>query len=376
MAGGGFVRDPVDSGLLSDPPFRHLPFCLKVGTSQTTAEYRHVSASPIAEPSSSVHPPETKIPDSMRVNEWGCQLTSDDLPVTFRHSGWCYDRQRVRRALVNLNTPPRRLERFDLCGSDPWIVVDENDDANISIQSNHCHSRWCVPCSRERASRIVGNLKNQLSQAPVRLLTLTLRHCDAPLSDQITRLYTSFRALRKAPFWKAAVDGGCAVLEICHGQSQHPWHVHLHCLLQGRYVPHAALKAEWWKVTGDSNIVDIRPVRSGDKAASYVTKYVTKPLSRTVIESESALEELITACGRRRLVLTWGSWRGLRLSAKLDTTTWKALMPLDEVFRRAEQNNAPAQILLEHLEHKYPGIASLVGRGPPDHPLPPDLLPF
>lgn len=329
-----------------------------------------------ATPPSSVHPPETKIPDSIQVNEWGCQLTSDDPPVTFRHSGWCYDRQRVRQALVNLNTPPRRLSRFDLCGSDPWVVVDEDDDTNLTIVSNHCHSRWCVPCSRERASRIVGNLKDQLSRASVRLLTLTMRHTDATLSDQITSLYASFRALRKAKFWKAAVDGGCAILEISHGKSPNPWHVHLHCLLQGRYLAHSALKAEWWRITKTSNVVDIRPVRNGDRAALYVTKYITKPPARTTVDDPDALQELITACGRRRLVLTWGTWRGLRLSAKLDTTTWRALCPLDVLFERATSGDAPSQIIVDHLERKYPGVATLVGRGPPDdHSLDP-VIPY
>lgn len=329
-----------------------------------------MSTLPSACDSTSVHPPETNPPDTVVVNDWGSELTSNDNAVTFRHSGWAHHRRKVRAALVEIGTRPRRLARFDLCGSDPWVVVDSEDDANIAIHSNHCHSRWCVPCSRERSARILGNLRAQLSKAPVRFLTLTMRHNDDPLSDQITRLLVSFRRLRRADFWLRAVDGGCAILEIGHAHTSRAWHVHLHCLLQGRFLPHALVKAEWWRITADSNVVDIRPVANAAHAAAYLTKYITKPLSNSVINKPEALAELIAACSRRRLVLTWGTWRGLRLSAKLDTTTWNALCPLDEIFRRSENGDPDAIVIVAELLRQHPDAPRLIGKDPPE----PDTL--
>lgn len=88
----------------------------------------------------SVQPPETNLPDSSRETEWGTTLTSDDHPVTFRHSGWAHERQRIRQALIDCGIRPRALISFDLCGSDPWLAVDEDDPEHLTVITNHCHS--------------------------------------------------------------------------------------------------------------------------------------------------------------------------------------------------------------------------------------------
>lgn len=211
-------------------------------------------------------------------------------------------------------------------------------------------------------------MRAQLKKAEVRFLTLTLKHSDAPLSKQIDRIYQSFRRLRRAEFWVQVVTGGCAVLEITHGYKDQLWHVHLHCLLQGGYVPHASLKAEWWKITGDSNIVDIRPCHNVDNATRYITKYVTKPLPNTVINKPGPLSELIGACGSRRLVLTWGCWRGVKLSAKLDDTVWKSLCPLEVLYDRKEAGDLDACVTIMALERQLPDARILAGRDPPHVP--------
>lgn len=322
--------------------------------------------------STSVQPPETNPPDSEKVNDWGYRLTSDDPPVIFRHSGWARARRQVRDAMVANMAPPRALQRFDLCGSDPWVVVNELDPTDVQIHSNHCHSRWCVPCSRERAARIVGNLKYVLQSGCIRFLTLTLKHSADPLAGQVTRIYSAFRRLRRAEFWLKSCIGGCAILEIVRGQHDELWHVHLHCLLQGTYIRHADLKAEWYRITGDSYVVHIKPVWNKDHAASYVTKYITKPLSNTVINKPEPLLQLISACNRRRLVLTWGSWRGIRMSAKLDDVRWKSLLPLDELYARADDGDEDALTLVAALERNVPKVRILAGRDPPEEEPTPD----
>jgi len=211
-------------------------------------------------------------------------------------------------------------------------------------------------------------MRAQVKSGPIRFLTLTLKHSDAPLSKQIDRIYQSFRRLRKAAFWVDAVTGGCAVLEITHGWKDERWHVHLHCLLQGGYVAHADLRAEWWRITRDSNIVDIRACHDPEHATKYITKYVTKPLPNTVINKPGPLVELIGACGSRRLVLTWGTWRGVKLSAKLDTTVWKSLCPLQVLYDRKEAGDLNACVTLMALERQIPDARALSGRDPPHVP--------
>lgn len=316
-------------------------------------------------PSSHVHTPELNPQPSPQAPDWGASRQSDEHAVTFRHSGWLRTRRLVRQALVDLDTPLRPLHRFDTCGSDPWVVVDTEDSSRLAIHSNHCHSRWCTPCSRERAARIVGNLKVTLAEGDIRFLTLTVKHSDTPLPAQIDRIYDCFRKLRRAAFWTSAVTGGCAVLELKHSHRTQLWHVHLHCLLDGTWIDGDALKAEWWRITGDSHVLDIRDCRDADHAAHYVVKYITKPVPSSVINKPDQLREMMAALVGRRLVLTWGSWRGVRLTEPLDATTWKSIAPLASLYQRKEAGNLDAYLILSHLEQTLPEAPILAGRGPP-----------
>lgn len=312
-----------------------------------------------------VHTPETNPPTAANPPPWGAGRQIDALPVTFRHSGWARVRRLVRQALVDLGTPCRPLQRFDACGSDPWVVVDADNSSRFAIHSNHCHSRWCTPCSRERAARIVGNLRVSLTEGDIRFLTLTMKHSETPLPDQIDRIYAAFRRLRRAAFWTAVVDGGCAVLELKHSHRTRLWHVHLHCLLDGRYVDDAAIKAEWWRITADSHVIDVRRCHNADHAAHYVVKYITKPVPASVINKPDQLREMMAAIAGRRLVLTWGSWRGVRLSQPLDLTSWKPIAPLPELYRRSDVGDPDAFLIIAHLEKILPEARILAGRSPP-----------
>jgi len=318
--------------------------------------------------SASVQPPETKPPQTDKYTPWGGYVTSDDPPVTFRHSGWARSRALIRQAMDTGWTSPRALQRFDLCGSEPWVAVNPDDPEHLTVLTNHCHSRWCVPCSRERAHRIVGNLRAKLNEGGMLFVTLTMKHSHSPLSDQIDRIYACFRRLRRTPFWLRNCDGGAAVLELTHGWKDGLWHVHLHCLLHSNWLEHKDLKAEWWRITGDSFVVDVRDVHTADQGAQYVTKYITKPIPNTVIGKPGPLLELLTACSRRRLVLTWGSWRGIKLSKPLDKIAWRSICRLEDLYARYEDYDLEAFNLVRRLERLMPEARALAGRGPPVPP--------
>lgn len=315
--------------------------------------------------SSSVHSPETNVPESSESTEWGGYVTSDDIPVTFRHSGWARIRSHVRAAMETNRARPRQLKRFDLCGSDPWVAVDPNDPTRFALLSNHCHSRWCVPCARERGRTIATNLRLKLGPGPVRMLTLTLKHSDTPLRAQVSRIYRAFRVLRTRRCWKNNVDGGAAVLEIKHSWNDQLWHVHLHVVYHGAPIDQKVLKALWWKITGDSFVVDIRLLGGPEDGARYVSKYVSKPFSNTVVNKPDALCELLSALAGRRLVLTFGTWRGFKLTEKIDATDWKSLCPLPILYERVDAGDADAYAIMRALENVCPDARVLAGRSPP-----------
>lgn len=317
--------------------------------------------------STSLEPPETNLPDSSRQTPWGTILTSDDPPITYRHSSWKHERKCIRQALVDANVAPRTLARFDMCGSDPWVAVNPNDPTDLTLIANHCHSRWCLPCNRARSFRIAENLRTQLVQQPHRFLTLTLRASSQPLSQQLDRLYDCFRQLRRQPLWKRCVTGGAAVLEVKRSWHANHWHPHLHVVCEGKYMPQADISADWYRITHDSFVVDIRFLRNTNDVAHYVTKYVTKPWSRNVINRPTVLAELVSALRGRRLVLTFGSWRGLVLTRPLEKRVWTSLCPLDSLIDRASQNNADAKLTLAYLLKCVPDALRIAGRALPQN---------
>lgn len=314
--------------------------------------------------------PETNVPRAERQTDWGMLLTSSDPSVLFRHSGWSRTRQLVRTALADSYLSPRSLERFDLCGSDPWVAVDPEDPNRLTILTNTCRNRWCLPCAQTRSAVISQNLARRLGAEPIRFLTLTLKHRDSSLSSQLQLLYDSFRRLRRAEFWSRCVDGGAAVLEVKHSHTGDTWHVHLHVLFQGKYLPHLLVSREWLRITGDSFIVHVKLIHRAENAARYVAKYCSKPVPSTVVNKPHVLLELVTALRGRRLVLTFGLWRGFRLLEKLDATEWHSLVPLEVLYERLKWNDPAALELISALERIRPDARNLLPRDSPRPPTP------
>jgi hypothetical protein len=72
------------------------------------------------------------------------------------------------------------------------------------------------------------------------------------------------------------------------------------------------LKKLWKKITTDSNIVDIRPVKDNDAAASEVARYATSPADLTAMDFESAYD--VYMCTKsKRICGSWGNAKGLAL---------------------------------------------------------------
>lgn len=274
---------------------------------------------------------------------------SDD-EISFRHSGWSRLRGRVAAALARVYGDSPRLRRFLSCGSRAWIYrAVENPDL-YACRSDTCRDRWCSPCSQFRGRVIAANLSAFCERRSVRFLTLTLRSAAVPLADSIARLYRSFTKLRRSRTWSAHVLGGAAVLEVTFNASTGLWHPHLHCLVEGSFFPHAALRSAWLRASGDSFVCDIRPCPTADNAASYLTKYITKPYAHSWINRPEQLDEALRAFNGLRTCLTFGSWRGLRLTRLATLYTWEPVAALPDVLSRAAQGDPWAAALLNHLK--------------------------
>ena len=265
-----------------------------------------------------------------------------ELAESFRHSGWQHARDLVYVALQRTGQSPSRLLSFADCGAYAFIYQSLKTPYEYRVGGSSCRDRFCVPCAKDRSRVLASNVLNALGDRPVRFLTLTLRSNDLPLSEQVDRLYRSFSLLRNRAFWHKRVSGGCAFTEIKWSQNSQAWNVHIHCMLHGLYLPKSDVWRAWHAITGDSMIVDIRIVRSHATIARYVTKYVSKPLDNSFLNRQPQFDELIQAMRGRRLCITFGDWRGIKLTESPEPGEWLILGSFDSVLRLAKQGDKDA----------------------------------
>lgn len=273
------------------------------------------------------------------------------LEESFRHSGWALHRRKVFDAMLSLNLSPNRLDRFANCGSHAVIMYHPKEDA-YAVQANYCRDRFCLRCGQMRSAVIARNLGDRLDGINCRLCTLTLRHSATPLKDQISRLLSSFRALRHRLFWRTAVSGGVAFLELKLGKDG-LWHPHLHCMVVTDWLDQKALSFEWHAVTGDSSIVDVRPIHSVEEVTRYVSKYASKPMDPSLFSSKERLAEAISALHGRRLCTTFGNWRGWKIEEKQPRDEDAIFMgTLESLIQDANRGDPEAKKILSQLTHQ------------------------
>lgn len=312
----------------------------------------------------SVHPPESKCTASFpgRVHT---PCPTETAASRWRHNSWKDTRDRIYESLQRTYQSANRLAAFESCGDRLYVLQHKQDPERVVLAGSGCHDRFCLPCANARSRLIAQRVLCRLGGQRARFLTLTLKTGNEPLVESLDRLYAGFAALRRTRAWKEHVDGGVAFLEVKWMPAGLRWHPHLHCLLQGRFFPHPLIKAEWLRITGDSDIVDIRPVACERQAASYVTKYASKPFNTTFTHEPDLLDEAILAFRGRRLALTFGTWRGYRLTTPLEETEWICLGSLDSFLADAGAGDRLKARLLPLLPREVVAAYMMPARSPP-----------
>lgn len=313
----------------------------------------------------SVHPLETNPPLTPTLPPI-LDLPPGNPACRWRHSGWEDNRNRIYHSLQRTAQTERRLAAFAACGSAVFVQQRKADPTKYRLAGSGCHDRFCLPCAKRRAFGIQGRILDRLGKNQARFATFTLRTTSEPLAQSLDTLYRAFTQLRRLPLWRKSVTGGVAFLEIKWMPDTARWHPHLHCLLTGRYIPQASLKRDWLRVTGHSSIVDIRLVRSQNDAARYVTKYASKPFNTSYLFDPPRLDEALVALAGRRLALTFGDWRGYRLTPTAADSEWTTVGLLSDVLAAAEAGDPEALRAINALADDL--LASL--RGPRSPPLP------
>lgn len=280
----------------------------------------------------------------------------------WRHSGWSVNRRRVFAAMETCQVSQNRRDAFAKCGCNAVLFENDEKPGEFRIGATYCHDRLCVPCANARAAEISRCLQDRIRGKSVSFITLTLCGHGESLAQKLNRLYLAFRSLRSHLRWKETVRGGAAFLEVKWSDIAQRWHPHLHLIADAKYIDQGELSDIWRGLTKDSYIVDIRRVNDHDAVAGYVTKYASKPLNSSFINTPSLLQEALTALRGKRLCFCFGSWYKTPLH-EVDFEdepkgSWTPLYSLDELLPLAERGDPQVLPLfaasnLSHLLRKY-----------------------
>lgn len=170
--------------------------------------------------------------------------------------------------------------------------------------TSRCRQRVCPLCSyrvsKERAAYLKAMTK-QMAFPKMLTLTMPLWH-EAP-RDGIKFLRQSFAKLRRTKLWKK-VEGGAYQIEL--KRKPGAWHIHMHILFSGPYMPYQKLFSEWRAIIKtECPQIRIEAVTS-EKAKEYVCKYTSKSA-----DYEGNPEDIVAwydATKGQRLFATFGRW--------------------------------------------------------------------
>jgi REP element-mobilizing transposase RayT len=135
-----------------------------------------------------------------------------------------------------------------------------------------CNKRFevqCPDCSGAWRRKVISKFKRGIANMKTpKFVTLTLKKGETLDLHKIWNMRNYlFRVLRRRGY---RIDGWLAVCE-------YPNHIHL--IMDSSYIPQHELSETWLSATGDSFIVDIRPVLDDTgrrKSVNYLSKYLGK----------------------------------------------------------------------------------------------------
>lgn len=273
-----------------------------------------------------------------------------------RFSGSESLRRNVLRYLRLRWTQTKRLRRFLDCGQNAWLQ-ESSVTQRLRVICTTCRDRLCPVCQRAKLAITRRRLTAHLDDAwcdQWRMLTLTMKHSNAPLALQLKHLHGAFRRLRQRRLWKSSVRSGYVFLEVTFNRETRTWHPHLHALLCGHWMQQAALADQWEECTRGSRIVDIRKVRQKRQALKYLTKYLTKTADCDVTGQIDLLAEYDQAMRGQRTISPLGAARAVNAKpeAQSQDEFWVTLGQFDRLFSEAYEGNHVARQIIERWERQ------------------------
>ena len=295
----------------------------------------------------------------------GC--TSDDLPKRIER----YEKAK-RRAALNIQYLRSSVDfcsdeigylknRLESCSN--WLVFRNYYTLGETklIRASFCMKHLLCPlCAIRRAAKSLSAylerfeiIRSENPRLEPYLLTLTVANGE-DLQERFEHLVSSWRKYqeRRRDFLKKGrgfnelckVEGAVFTYEFTH--SDKGWHPHIHAIVMvdpsdpidfdfeasGHKKSQSRLSKEWLSITGDSSIVDCRPIDTEDPVKSFceVFKYALKFSDLEPEDNYKAYQVL----NGKRLQGSFGLFWGVKVPEKLTDEILEEEFPYIELFYR------------------------------------------
>lgn len=227
----------------------------------------------------------------------------------------------------------------------------------------------CPLCAIRRGAKALGAyltrwqvIQEQRPELRPYLVTLTVKNGDdleerqAHLTKSLRKLMTHRRnfnaGVQRAPWTELCKAlGGVYTLELTNKGKG--WHPHCHMIVLGAsQIDQQALSAEWHRITGDSMVVDVRPIL-GDPSEGFmeVFKYAVKFSDLSLEDNWHAAQVL----KGKRLLNSFGLFRGVEVPESLLDEPLDSLPFWDRFYRFMEG------------EYRFTGESPGSSTGIPEH---------
>lgn len=219
-------------------------------------------------------------------------------------------------------TLAKQLQRLQTCGDylvfrHYWTI----DEVKLHGARLCCQHLLCPLCAIRRGSKALKAYLDRweiirAEKPALRPFLVTLTVKDGPdLAERFQHLKSAQRELwmRKHRRRGSVFDGVAGAVwsyEIKRGNGSGLWHPHLHMIALAEVQPdQVELAREWQSITGDSFIVDVRPISSDDPASGFIEvfKYAVKFSDQPPADTLHAFQTL----RGKRLLEPSGCFRGV-----------------------------------------------------------------
>ena len=205
-------------------------------------------------------------------------------------------------------------ERVGCCGKK--VVLECPSCGGRHLLPYSCGHKACGRCAGVQRWRKVEKLWPLVKAfKDPRFLTLTFKSKHHLTPEWRRSQFKALRSFLKNRWVKERIGGGVWAWEVTYNQRLKMWHPHFHILFDGAFMKQGDIRRIWKEITGDSFIVDIRPITGEGEDAKLgglreTVKYITKAVA--FAEDEVLLEEFLTATKGMRRIGLFGKAQGYK----------------------------------------------------------------